>query len=158
MGALSLSFFSTSVRVSRFKKIPRNNISCQFENISHFNLFAAGFEFPIMDKFFVCIVFAGMIVTTVSGRPTEEEESDGTQMLSPYLDGTVVEGRPKETIEKDGTISLEFESPEIEAKWLRQEDRRRKGLPLTTMPTTTTTSGEPTMWNPENVFVNCWMC
>merc|ERR1711879_789301 len=105
--------------------------------------------FPIMDKFFVCIVFAGMIVTTVSGRPTEEEESDGTQMLSPYLDGTVVEGRPKETIEKDGTISLEFESPEIEAKWLRQEDRRRKGLPLTTIPTTTTTSGEPTIGIPK---------
>merc|ERR1711879_166534 len=126
MGALSLSFFSTSVRVSRFKKIPRNNISCQFENISHFNLFAAGFEFPIMDKFFVCIVFAGMIVTTVSGRPTEEEESDGTQMLSPYLDGTVVEGRPKETIEKDGTISLEFESPEIKLSGcVRRTDEER---------------------------------
>jgi len=109
-------------------------------------------------EFFVCIVFAGTIAMTVSGRPTEEQESDGTQMLSPYLDGTVVEGRPKETIEKDGTISLEFESPEIEAKWLRQEDRRRKGLPLTTEMPTTTTSSEATMWNPDNVVVNCWMC
>merc|ERR1711976_360805 len=107
-----------------------------------------------MLKFFVCVVLAATMVTIVSGRPTEEQESDGTQMLSPYLEGTVVEGRPKETIEKDGTISLEFESPEIEAKWLRQEDRRRKGLPLTTdKPTTTTTEQAGTMWwNPDNVF------
>merc|ERR1711941_6520 len=80
MGALSLSFFSTLVRVSRFKKIPRNNISVQFENISHFNLFAAGFEFPIMDKFFACLVFA-MMLTAVCGRPTKEEDNDGTLTL-----------------------------------------------------------------------------
>merc|ERR1711879_991550 len=65
---------------SRFKKIPRNNISVQFENISHFNLFAAGFEFPIMEKFFVWLVFA-MMLTAVCGRPTKEEDNDGTLTL-----------------------------------------------------------------------------
>merc|ERR1711879_631937 len=65
---------------SRFKKIPRNIISVQFENISHFNLFAAGFEFPIMEKFFVWLVFA-MMLTAVCGRPTKEEDNDGTLTL-----------------------------------------------------------------------------
>merc|ERR1719351_410207 len=88
---------------------------------------------------------------TVSGRPTEEQENDGTLLLSSNLDGTVVEGRLKETIEKDGTISLKFDSPEAQAKWLRQEDRRRKGLPITTTteaPTTTWTKSteNPTWW------------
>merc|ERR1719453_1925438 len=110
-----------------------------------------------MMKFFVCVVvFAATSVTILRGRPTE---NDGT-LMSSYLDGTVAEGRPNETIAEDGTIELEFESPEAQAKWMRQEDRRRKGLPLTStteMPTTTTSS-EPTMWNPDNVFVNCWMC
>merc|ERR1711941_20576 len=194
MGALSLSFFSTLVRVSRFKKIPRNIISVQFENISHFNLFAAGFEFPIMDKFFACVVFA-MMLTAVCGRPTKEEDNDGTLTLgfksedsmwlwldqlgkkgpteaimpprekpsskqeptsnldqkpiSP-LEGTVVEGRPDETIAEDGTITLKFESLEIAAKWLWQEDRRRKGLPIatTTEKPTTTTTGNPTLTKP----------
>ena len=110
-----------------------------------------------MMKFFVCVVvFAATSVTILSGRPTE---NDGT-LMSSYLDGTVAEGRPNETIAEDGTIELDFESPEAQAKWMRQEDRRRKGLPLTStteMPTTTTSS-EATMWNPDNVFVNCWMC
>ena len=100
------------------------------------------------------------MVMTVSGRPTKEQENDGTLMLSSYLEGTVVKGRPKETIEDDGTISLEFESAVRAAKWFRQEDRRRKWLPVTTTetPTRTITSEEPTMWwNPENLFVNCWV-
>merc|ERR1711879_247564 len=178
---------------SRFKKIPRNNISVQFENISHFNFFAAGFEFPIMDKFFACLVFA-MMLTAVCGRPTKEEDNDGTLTLgfksedsmwlwldqlgkkgpteaimpprekpsskqeptsnldqkpiSP-LEGTVVEGRPDETIAEDGTITLKFESLEIAAKWLWQEDRRRKGLPIaTTTEKPTTTTGNPTLTKP----------
>merc|ERR1711879_447567 len=177
---------------SRFKKIPRNNISVQFENISHFNLFAAGFEFPIMDKFFACLVFA-MMLTAVCGRPTKEEDNDGTLTLgfksedSMWLwldqlgkkgpteaimpprekpsskqeptsnldqkpisppEGTVVEGRPDETIAEDGTITLKFESLEIAAKWLWQEDRRRKGLPIATEKPTTTTTGNPTITKP----------
>merc|ERR1711879_298412 len=165
---------------SRFKKIPRNNISCQFENISHFNLFAAGFEIPIMEKFIVLIVFA-MMLTAVCGRPTKEEDNDGTLTLgfksedsmwtwldqlgkkgptedlmpprekpSSPLEGTVVEGRPDETIAEDGTITLKFESLEIAAKWLWQEDRRRKGLPIatTTEKPTTTTTGNPTLTKP----------
>merc|ERR1712226_946125 len=112
-----------------------------------------------MMKFFVCVVvFAATSVTILSGRPTKEEEMDGT-LMSSYLDGTVAEGRPNETIAEDGTIELDFESPEAQAKWMRQEDRRRKGLPLTsTTKMPTTTSSEATMWNPDNVFVNCWMC
>merc|ERR1711879_1082571 len=178
---------------SRFKKIPRNNISVQFENISHFNLFAAGFEFPIMEKFFVWLVFA-MMLTAVCGRPTKEEDNDGTLTLGfksedsmwtwldqlgkkgptedlmprdkptlkhgptsnldhkpiSHLEGTVVEGRPDETIAEDGTITLKFESLEIAAKWLWQEDRRRKGLPIatTTEKPTTTTTGNPTLTKP----------
>merc|ERR1711879_357593 len=178
---------------SRFKKIPRNNTSVQFENISHFNLFAAGFEFPIMEKFIVLIVFA-MMLTAVCGRPTKEEDNDGTLTLgfksedsmwtwldqlgkkgptedlmprdkpnskheptsnldqkpSSHLEGTVVEGRPDETIAEDGTITLKFESLEIAAKWLWQEDRRRKGLPIatTTKKPITTTTGNPTITKP----------
>merc|ERR1711879_942833 len=176
---------------SRFKKIPRNNISCQFENISHFNLFAAGFEIPIMEKFIVLIVFA-MMLTAVCGRPTKEEDNDGTLTLGfksedsmwtwldqlgkkgptedlmprdkptlkhgptsnldqkpiSHLEGTVVEGRPDETIAEDGTITLKFESLEIAAKWLWQEDRRRKGLPIATEKPTTTTTGNPTITKP----------
>merc|ERR1712150_458927 len=67
-----------------------------------------------------------------------------------HLEGTVVEGRPEETIAEDGTISLKFKSPEIAAKWLWQEDRRRKGLPIATKtekPRTTTT-GNPTITKP----------
>merc|ERR1711894_329221 len=109
-----------------------------------------------MMKLFVCVVvFAATSVTILSGRPTE---NDGT-LMSSYLDGTVAEGRPNETIAEDGTIELDFESPEAQAKWMRQEDRRRKGLPLTsTTEMPTTTSSDATMWNPDNVFVNCWMC
>merc|ERR1711879_206936 len=176
---------------SRFKKIPRNNTSVQFENISHFNLFAAGFEFPIMEKFIVLLVFA-MMLTAVCGRPTKEEDNDGTLTLgfksedsmwtwldqlgkkgptedlmprdkpnskheptsnldqkpSSHLEGTVVEGRPDETIAEDGTITLKFESLEIAAKWLWQEDRRRKGLPIATEKPTTTTTGNPTITKP----------
>merc|ERR1711879_783225 len=165
---------------SRFKKIPRNNTSVQFENISHFNLFAAGFEFPIMEKFCVFLVFA-MMLTAVCGRPTNEEDNDGTLTLgfksedsmwtwldqlgkkgptedlmpprekpSSPLEGTVVEGRPDETIAEDGTITLKFESLEIAAKWLWQEDRRRKGLPIatTTEKPRTTTTGNPTITKP----------
>merc|ERR1712018_859068 len=182
---------------SRFKKIRRNNISCQFENISHFNLLAAGFELPIMEKFFVWLVCA-MMLTAVCGRPTKEEDNDGTLTLgfksedsmwtwldqlgkkgptedlmprekpiskhgptsnqepipdkkpSSHLEGTVVEGRPDETIAEDGTITLKFESLEIAAKWLWQEDRRRKGVPIatTTQKPTTTTTGNPTITKP----------
>merc|ERR1711879_892817 len=197
---------------SRFKKIPRNNTSVQFENISHFNLFAAGFEFPIMEKFCVFLVFA-MMLTAVCGRPTKEEDNDGTLTLGfksedsmwtwldqlgkkgptedlmprdkptlkhgptsnldhkpiSHLEGTVVEGRPDETIAEDGTITLKFESLEIAAKWLWQEDRRRKGLPIATTtekPTTTatTTTEEPTtsttktnLVHSGNVVVNHWL-
>merc|ERR1712018_528272 len=187
---------------SRFKKIPRNNISCQFENISHFNLFAAGFEFPIMEKFFVWLVFS-MMLTAVYGRPTKEEDNDGTLTLGfksedsmwtwldqlgkkgptedlmprdepnlkhepasnldqkpiSHLEGTVVEGRPDETIAEDGTITLKFESLEIAAKWLWQEDRRRKGLPIaTTTKKPTTTTGNPTITKPAFIRIqeNCW--
>merc|ERR1712018_951882 len=177
---------------SRFKKIPRNIISCQFENISHFNLFAAGFEIPIMEKFFAFLVFS-MMLTAVYGRPTKEEDNDGTLTLGfksedsmwtwldqlgkkgptedlmprdkpnlkhepasnldqkpiSHLEGTVVEGRPDETIAEDGTITLKFESLEIAAKWLWQEDRRRKGLPIaTTTKKPTTTTGNPTITKP----------
>merc|ERR1712018_908884 len=177
---------------SRFKKIPRNIISCQFENISHFNLFAAGFEIPIMEKFFAFLVFS-MMLTAVCGRPTKEEDNDGTLTLGfksedsmwtwldqlgkkgptgdlmpgdkptlkhgptsnldqkpiSRLEGTVVEGRPDETIAEDGTITLKFESLEIAAKWLWQEDRRRKGLPIaTTTEKPTTTTGNPTITKP----------
>merc|ERR1712018_418670 len=178
---------------SRFKKIPRNIISCQFENISHFNLFAAGFEIPIMEKFFAFLVFS-MMLTAVCGRPTKEEDNDGTLTLGfksedsmwtwldqlgkkgptedlmprdkpnlkhgptsnldqkpiSRLEGTVVEGRPDETIAEDGTITLKFESLEIAAKWLWQEDRRRKGLPIatTTEKPTTRTTGNPTLTKP----------
>jgi hypothetical protein len=146
-----------------------------------------------MDKFFVCLVLA-MMLTAVCGRPTKEEDNDGTLTLGfksedsmwtwldqlgkkgptedlmprdkpnskngptsdldqkpiSHLDGTVVEGRPDETIAEDGTITLKFESLEIAAKWLWQEDRRRKGLPIatTTEKPTTTTTGNPTLTKP----------
>merc|ERR1719499_1076654 len=62
--------------------------------------------------------------------PREKPTSD--QEPRSHLEGTVVEGRPDETIAEDGTITLKFESLEIAAKWLWQEDRRRKGLPIAT--------------------------
>ena len=149
-----------------------------------------------MDKFFFCLVFA-MMLTAVCGRPTKEEDNDGTLTLGfkdddsmwtwldqlgkkgptedlmpiekpkskkeptsdqkpiSRLEGTVVEGRPKETILEDGTISLKFDSPEIAAKWLWQEDRRRKGLPIatTTKKPTTTTTGNPTITKPAFVRI-----
>jgi len=74
--------------------------------------------------------------------PTSNREPIPDKKQSSHLEGTVVEGRPDETIAEDGTISLKFESSEIAAKWLWQEDRRRKGMPIATTtkkPTTTTT-------------------
>merc|ERR1712117_916484 len=65
-----------------------------------------------------------------------------------HLEGTVVEGRPDETIAEDGTITLKFESLEIAAKWLWQEDRRRKGLPIATTTKKPTTTGNPTITKP----------
>jgi len=146
-----------------------------------------------MEKFFVWLVLA-MMLTAVCGRPTKEEDNDGTLTLGfksedsmwtwldqlgkkgptedlmprdkptlkhgptsdldqkpiSHLEGTVVEGRPDETIAEDGTITLKFESLEIAAKWLWQEDRRRKGLPIvtTTEKPRTTTTGNPTITKP----------
>merc|ERR1711894_102485 len=76
-------------------------------------------------------------------KPNSKHEPTSNQEPRSHLEGTVVEGRPEETIQEDGTISLKFDSSEIAAKWLWQEDRRRKGLPIATTtekPRTTTTA------------------
>merc|ERR1711941_393 len=164
MGALSLSFFSTLVRVSRFKKISRNNISCQFENISHFNLFAAGFEFPIMEKFFVCLVFA-MMLTAVCGRPIQIDSDEKLTAESVERVATVEEpqqpwgdagsgNRMRRSIPIFCPFGLHdcfdhlhdhprplvtTEAPTTEPAWLRIQDR------LLDPPTTSTsTTKEPT--------------
>merc|ERR1711953_210779 len=49
-----------------------------------------------MLKLLVCVVFAATSVTILSGRPTKEEEMDGT-LMSSYLDGTVVEPEPEQS-------------------------------------------------------------
>merc|ERR1712226_1379794 len=147
MGLLSLALFHLSPSNIYFLKTPQIDKSC-------FEILFASDENDEIRCLRCC--FAATSVTILSGRPTENDRT----LMSSYLDGTVAEGRPNETIAEDGTIELDFESPEAQAKWMRQEDRRRKGLPLTTtteMPTTTSSS-EATMWNPDNVFVNCWMC
>merc|ERR1711860_275309 len=83
-------------------------------------------------------------------KPNSKHEPTSNQEPRSHLEGTVVEGRPDETIAEDGTISLKFESSEIAAKWLWQEDRRRKGMPIatTTKKPTTTTTGNPTITKP----------
>merc|ERR1712122_101768 len=85
-------------------------------------------------------------------KPSSKHEPTSNLDQKPisHLEGTVVEGRPDETIAEDGTITLKFESLEIAAKWLWQEDRRRKGLPIatTTKKPTTTTTGNPTITKP----------
>merc|ERR1712027_305069 len=101
-------------------------------------------------------------------EPTSHQEPIPDKKPTSRLEGTVLEGRPDETIAEDGTITLKFESLEIAAKWLWQEDRRRKGLPIatTTKKPTTTTTQEPTTsttttnvwWNHSgNVAVNHWV-
>merc|ERR1711953_1402831 len=85
MGLLALALFHLS-HSNIFLKIPHRHI-----------LFLNSLCFWMkMLKFFVCVVFAATSVTILSGRPTKEEEMDGT-LMSSYLNGTVVEPEPEQS-------------------------------------------------------------
>merc|ERR1711953_890854 len=140
MGLLALALFHLS-HSNIFLKIPHRHIL--FRNSLCF--------WMKMLKFFVCVMFAATSVTILSGRPTKEEEMDGT-LMSSYFNGTVVEPEPEQSRVRrhfGEYTSTSTEQPTnsttaiTKPAYIRIQSRLLDA-PTTTTSETTTTTEEPT--------------